>query len=549
MLILGLLAGACSPTEVSGPWMEPIQLSAQPFDGSEPPATEIIEVKGGGLALFDWQGDGDWDLFVPGLGSLSDAAVPAQLFENRAGELALVADTAGLAIDRWGQGLAVGDVDGDGLDDLCLACFGQDAVIRQTADQRLVLDEQALEGAETWSSSVALGDLDRDGDLDLAVVGYVQFDPESPPPATKFLGLHVFGGPAGMTPIADRVFENDGAGKFIDRTPPEMLAAARPGLGAAILDVNLDGSQDLWIGNDSQANQLWVQLGDWRFFDTADRTGLATNQDGSGQATMGLAIADLNGDLAPDLFSTNFARDTNTLLLSDSSGAHRDLSRPAGLAASSRPTCGWGTAFGDYNLDGVLDLVALNGHVYPQAVLTPLGELRAQPGLLYLGNPGGGLFPRFEEAQSTFQSPRIGRGLIQADLDSDGDLDLVTRSLDRGVELWRGQARGPQRIVEVRLRQLGSNSTAANTSDANSTAIGSRIECLLGDRHLDTQWITSSTSYQAGQPAAAWFSVPAEAAEVDFRVTWPDGESTAHSRSTDAGAVILERTRIHERTK
>jgi hypothetical protein len=534
-LACGLAAcglAACSEAPVEGPFEAPLVLQAAAFEGSEPPAREIIDVKAGGLALFDWQGDGDWDLFAPGMGTTESAPTASALFENRAGELTEATSSAALELEVWGQGVAVGDLDGDGLDDLIVACLGADVVLRQDADHRLTADTEALVTDSRWTSAAALGDLDRDGDLDLALVGYVDFDPAAPPPATEFLGLRVFGGPAGMTPLHDRLFENDGEGNFSERTPPELQAAPRPGLGAAILDVNLDGSQDLWIGNDSEPNQLWVPIGDWRFFDTAPRTGLATNQDGSGQATMGLALGDLNGDAAPDLFTTNFARDTNTLQLSDPSGLHRDLTRPGGLAASSRPYCGWGTAFGDYDLDGDLDLVALNGHVYPQGVLQPLGESRAQGGLLYLQGESAGPFPRFELSDSTLGTQRIGRGLLQADLDADGDLDLITRSLDRGVELWRGRGSDTDthRLIEVRLRQPG----------PNPTAVGARVECFLGDERLGTQWLTSSGSYQAGLPGAAWFSVPRDARELDLRITWPDGEAGQQAHTAE-GPVTIER--------
>ena len=521
---------ACSEAPVDGPFEAPLVLQAAAFEGSEPPAREIIDVKAGGLALFDWQGDGDWDLFVPGMGTTQSEPSPSALFENREGELTEASDDAELSLEVWGQGVAVGDLDGDGLDDLIVACLGKDVVLRQATDHRLLPWAPALATSSRWTSAAALGDLDRDGDLDLALVGYVEFNPAAPPPATEFLGLRVFGGPAGMQPLHDCLFENDGEGNFTERTPPELQAAPRPGLGAAILDVNLDGSQDLWIGNDSEPNQLWVPIGDWRYFDTAPRTGLATNQDGSGQATMGLALADLNDDAAPDLFTTNFARDTNTLQLSDPSGLHRDLTRPGGLSASSRPYCGWGAAFGDYDLDGDLDLVALNGHVYPQDVLQPLGESRAQGGQLYLQGESAGPFPRFDLTDSTLEAERIGRGLIQADLDADGDLDLITRSLDRGVELWRGRGTGTHRLVEVRLRQPG----------PNPTAVGARVECFIGEHRLGTQWLNSSGSYQAGLPGAAWFSVPTDARELDLRITWPDGE-TSRSAHRAEGLVTTER--------
>jgi hypothetical protein len=223
--------------------------------------TQVLEVKGGGVALFDCDNDGDLDLFVPNGATLdAPAAGPgARLFENLGG-LRFRDATAerGIAFRGWGMGVAVGDVDGNGFDDLYIAAYGPDALLLNDGKRFTDATAAAGLGDARWGTAAAFGDLDGDGDLDLYVANYLEFDPLHPPPGATFRGQPVFAGPKGLAPAADALYENLGGGRFRDASASSGIAAVRPsyGLGVAILDFDADGRQDVFVGNDSMPSFL-----------------------------------------------------------------------------------------------------------------------------------------------------------------------------------------------------------------------------------------------------------------------------------------------------
>ena len=487
----------------------------------EDPATTILEVKGTGLGVLDADGDGDLDLVVPN-GSTLDrpAAGPGAIYlrnllvEN--GRLEFEDATAGSGLEShrdWSFGVASGDVDGDGHQDLVIATLGRDRLWLGSGDGTFedVSDRWGLPEEESgWTATAGLGDLDADGDLDLVTVGYLDIDPSDPPGTSTFRGIEVLSGPRGLEPRADRWFENVGD-RFEVR---EVPATARYGLNLVILDVDGDGRQDVIVGNDSHPNQYHRNLGDWNFEEIAVRTGIAMNREGDAQATMGMAVADVDGDARPDLFSTNFSSDTNTLHV-NREGFFDDLTRPMGLAEGSRPMLGWATEFVDLDHDGDEDLLAVNGHVYPQATMESMDSTHAQaPGLwLKEGDRFRFIDPTDPDrssmvaANAWLTEPRHDRAAVFADLDRDGDVDVVI-----------AERNGSLRILENRHDRTDDWIVVEPVP-----ALGAEVEIETA-RGVQRRWIRGGGPFQSNVAPEAHFGLgPAASGPVRIRVRWPDG--------------------------
>ena len=484
------------------------------------PATQILEVKGGGLALIDYDNDGDLDLFLPN-GAYLDATAKgpgARLYEND-GHMRFTDVTARSGIDfhGWGMGVAVGDVDGNGFDDLYVAAYGPDVLLLNDGNKRFTdATARAGLGDARWSTAAAFGDMDNDGDLDLYVANYVEFDPAHPPPARTFFGVPVFGGPMGMTAAPDVLYENVGGGRFRDVSQASGIAAAKPsyGLGVVILDFDGDGRQDVFVGNDSMPSFLWINQGQGRFTEQGLAAGLALNGDGEPQATMGIAIGDVNDDGRPDVFTTNFANDTNTLRVSvPGQAAWEDRTRQYNLAAVSRPFLGWATAFCDFDHDGDEDLVVFNGHVYPTATPETMDSTFRQTPLLF--ERTGARFERVDAARAGawLGETHVDRSAAFGDLDGDGDVDMVVGELNGPVRVIENDGAGAHHlVVELADRRAGVG---------NRHGLGSRVVLRQGAA-TQTRWIFSGGSFQAASAAYAHFGLPT-ADPVRLEVTWSDG--------------------------
>ena len=503
------------------------------------PATQILEVKGGGLALIDYDNDGDLDLFLPN-GAYLDATAKgpgARLYEND-GHMRFTDVTARSGIDfhGWGMGVAVGDVDGNGFDDLYVAAYGPDVLLLNDGKKRFTdATARAGLGDARWSTAAAFGDMDNDGDLDLYVANYVEFDPAHPPPARTFFGVPVFGGPMGMTAAPDVLYENVGGGRFRDVSQASGIAAAKPsyGLGVVILDFDGDGRQDVFVGNDSMPSFLWINQGQGRFTEQGLAAGLALNGDGEPQATMGIAIGDVNDDGRPDVFTTNFANDTNTLRVSvPGQAAWEDRTRQYNLAAVSRPFLGWATAFCDFDHDGDEDLVVFNGHVYPTATPETMDSTFRQTPLLF--ERTGARFERVDAARAGawLAETHVDRSAAFGDLDGDGDVDMVVGELNGPVRVIENDGAGAHHlVVELADRRAGVG---------NRHGLGSRVVLRQGAA-TQTRWIFSGGSFQAASAAYAHFGLPT-ADPVRLEVTWSDGVRQAvEDVSVDRRLVVDRR--------
>jgi hypothetical protein len=373
-----------------------------------------------------------------------------------------------------------------------------------------------------WSAGCGFADHDRDGDLDLFVSRYVKVDLDHLPEAGRdktcqYRGVAVQCGPRGLPGTSDLFFRNEGGMRFVEVAPQVGLGDPHAyfGLGIAWLDVDRDGWLDLYVANDTGPNFLYRNKGDGTFAEEAFPSGVAVSEDGGEQGSMGVAVGDYenNGRLA--IFVTNFADEYNALYRNDG-GYFTDVSFRSKTAPSSLPYVGWGTAFFDYDHDGWLDLVVVNGHVYPQLAHTRMGASAAyrQRKLLYR-NRGDGTFEEVSALAPALLEERVSRGLALGDLDGDGRLDLMLNDLDGSAQLLRNEHAAPGNWLMVKLR-----GPAGNTD-----ALGAVIAARTGER-TQTRLVRSGTSYISQDDMAQHFGLAAAARADSVEVRWPDGRKT-----------------------
>ena len=478
----------------------------------EEPATQILEVKGGGLALLDYDEDGDLDLFVPNGATMvhPEQGPGCRLFENL-GQLRFrdVTRAAGLAFERWGAGVAVADYDRDGYDDLYVACYGRNALLRNGGDGTFEdVTEEAGVGGDAWSVAPAFGDLDGDGDLDLYVANYLEFDIEHPPAPSTFKQAPVFTGPRGLPATQDDLYENLGDGRFREVSEQAGCRAgpAGYGLGAVILDFDRDGKQDIYVGNDSTPNFLFRGQGGMRFEEVGLECGLAVNLYGSAQSTMGIAIADVSGNGYPDVFTSNFSNDTNTLHVNQEGRYYDDKSARYGLGMVAFPYVGWACGFYDFDHDGDEDLLVFNGHVYPNATCEAMDAEFDQRPLLFAREGDRFRLVEEQEAGAWLGEAHCDRGAVFGDLDGDGDVDVVVLELNGPLRVLRNDCDAPGWLIV----------------ELEPAAPGSRVEVSAG-AWTQTRWIYSGGSFASASAQVAHFGLPRGCTEVEVLVTWPDG--------------------------
>lgn len=421
----------------------------------------ILETTGSGVALFDFDNDGLLDIFV-----VSGDGAPSRLYHNL-GNLRFneVGVQLGLTHVGWGQGACAADINGDGFTDLFVTYWGISRLYRNAAGRKFEVLPWPQRDPH-YSTGCVFLDYDRDGDLDLFVANYLRFDFASTPlpganPYCFYKGLAVACGPRGLPFDHHRLYRNDG-GSFTEVSNISGMAATAGcyGLGATAIDADQDGWPDIYVACDQTPSLLYMNQRDGTFREEGLLRGVALDENGKALSGMGAAVGDYNNDGYLDLFRTNFSDERVTLYRNRGDGTFDEATAEAGLAVNTRYV-GWGAAFLDFDHDGWLDLVQVNGHVFPET-----GEYR-QRAILYR-NVGG----RFVEAPAP---PELhsSRGLGVGDLDNDGVLEVVINNQNERPSLWRFQRRpsGNWTMLEVPVGSLVTV-TAAGRKQVNEARTG-----------------------------------------------------------------------------
>ena len=485
----------------------------------------LPEVIGSGGALFDFDNDGDLDLFlVQGAArGTQGRSATSRLFRNdlargdpRTFRFTDVTERSGAGIVGTGMGVAAGDVDNDGWIDLYITALGSNHLLRNNGDGTFSdVTAKTRTDDPRWSTSATFFDYDNDGWLDLYVANYVRFSADMKRDCYSAASARDYCNPAVYEPVPDSLFHNEGNGTFSDVSARAgIVRAAARGLGVLAADVNGDGWTDLYVANDGDANQLWINKGgSGTFEDDALLRGVAVDRMGRAQGSMGIDLADIDADGDDDLFVTNLDNESNTFYRNQGRGVFEDRTSEAGLFRLG--LTGFGTRFVDYDNDGWLDLVVVNGAVRQSGSQARTGEpypLR-QRNLLFHGDRGRRFVDVTAAAGDAFAPLQVGRGLLAGDLDNDGDVDLVIVNNGGPARVLRNEAGNRAhwlgiRAIDGRYRRDALHARAVLTP-AKGRAVIRRV-------HTDG-------SYCSASDPRVLFGLGVDAAPATVRVEWPGG--------------------------
>jgi hypothetical protein len=502
----------------------------------------IVESMSGGAAFFDYNNDGLPDIYLinsPTVDmALKGGKARCALYRNNGdGTFTDVTDKAGVGYPGWGMGVCAGDYDNDGYVDLYVTCFGPNVLYHNNGDGTFAnVTEKAGVGDPRWSTGAAFADYDNDGYLDLVVVNYVDVTLEKLPEFGKdknceYRGIKVQCGPRGLPGAGDRLYHNNRDGTFTDVTKAAGVSDPRGdyGLGVIWTDYNDDGLVDLYVANDSVPNFLYKNNGNGTFTEVGFAAGVAVNEDGIEQAGMGVTVGDYDHDGRFDIFVTNFSEDYNTLYRNLGKGLFSDASHASRTAISSYPYLAWGTKFFDYDNDGWVDLLVVNGHVYPQVDAAGMNSYR-QRKLLYHNERDGTFTEVAEQAGRALMEKRASRGAAFGDFDNDGDVDTIINDIEGPPMLLRND--GGNRNHSILIRPIGTKS--------NRDGIGARVKVVAGTL-VQIDEVRSGGSYLSHHDLQLHFGL-GNLEKVDMiEIRWPSGlvEKIADIKA-DQAVVVKE---------
>ena len=521
--LLGLpaLAGAAPPAapgfrfeDVTAPAGIAFRHNSGAFGGKYLP-----ETMGSGCAFLDYDNDGWQDiLLVNGMdwpGHRQGRTTMRLYRNNRNGTFTDVTHRAGLDVEMYGMGVAVGDYNNDGFPDLYITCVGQSRLFRNTGKGTFVdvTQRSGLGGRTGFSSSALWFDYDRDGLLDLFVCNYVKWSEDLDVFCTMDGKQKAYCTPEAYRGASCWLFHNQGDGTFEDVTAASgIFDSSSKSLGVAMFDYDLDGWPDLFVANDTEPNKLYKNLGNGKFQDAALRAGVAFSEDGRARGGMGVDTGDYDNSGFPSLVVTNFDSEMLGFYRASKGGMYVDQAPRSEIGRRSRRSLGFGCFFFDVDLDGLLDLLVVNGHIEDTVATVRHDVGYAQPPHLFLNRGAEGFHDVAAEVGGGFANPKVGRGAAFADFDRDGDLDVLMTTNHGPAYLYRNDQLSGNRSIRFRL--IGTKS--------NRDAIGAQVRVFHGDQ-ASSRLVKSGSSYLSQSEPALTFGL-AKRDKVDRAVlTWPSG--------------------------
>ena len=480
---------------------------------------------GGGVALFDYDNDGRLDIFLVNGAPLQDptrkGSTPEKtgpnywnrLYHQKVdGTFEDVTEKAGLQGAGYGMGVAIGDYDNDGFEDLYVTAYGANKLYHNNGDGTFTdVTEKAGVAGSGWSSSAAWVDLDNDGWLDLVVLRYLQWDFDDIWCGEHKEGYRAYCHPDVFQPISPLVYHNDGNGHFTEVSQKIGLAKPGKGLGIAVGDYDRDGHIDLFVANDSMVEFLYHNRGDGTFEEVGLLSEVAVDGDGRTFAGMGVDFADYNNDGWPDLIITDLANQRYALYKNNRDSTFTYDSFTSGMARVTMPHSGWGVRFLDYDNDGWKDLLVAQGHDLDTVELS-YPNLHYREPMLLLRNTGKDFVDVSAASGAIFSQPWLGRGLAVGDIDNDGRLDAVVTTNDGPVHILHNETPTQNHWLTVKL--VGHKS--------NRDAIGAEVK-LVTAKGLQLATISTAGSYLSSSDKRVHFGLGPESIAQSIEIHWPSG--------------------------
>ncbi len=491
----------------------------------------LPEIMGAGAALFDYDNDGDLDVFLVQGAMLEPGSKPnetltrGRLFRNdlevasdgsRRLRFVDVTQKSGIVATGYGMGAAVGDINNDGQPDLYITNLSSNQMYLNKGDGTFV-DVTNNTGTDDprWSTSAAFLDYDRDGWLDLMVVNYAKFSTSNSPTCYAATSARDYCTPRAFAPPGNRLFHNRGDGTFEDATVRAGVDKEfGHGLGVVVADFDDDGWSDIYVANDGDPNQLWINQKNGTFKNEALLAGAAVNRDGKTEAGMGVDAGDFDGNGTEDIFVTHLMDETNTLFTNSGKALFEDRTRESGLGMPGRRFTGFGTLFFDYDNDSWLDLLVVNGAVQLLPELARKGDAYplGQPNQLFRNTGKGTFVEVVEQAGPSFQLLEVSRGAAFGDIDNDGDTDVLVTNNNGPARLLLNQVGNRNHWLGLRL--VGKN---------NRDMLGARVEVVINKNQVLRRRTRTDGSYLSANDPRILVGLGSVTHVESIRVQWPSG--------------------------
>ncbi len=512
-------------------------LTSKTIYGGEHKNRYLLETTGCGVAFYDFDHD-DWlDLFLVNgtrLEGFAKGQEPiSRLFKNnRDGTFTDVTANSGMVRSGWGQGCCVGDYDNDGLNDLFVSYYGQNILYKNHGNGAFT-DVTAKAGLSQskmrWNSGCAFLDYDKDGHLDLFVANYIDFNIKTAPlpeaAGCAYKGMQVACGPPGLDGGKNILYRNNGDGTFTDVSEKSGMweTIGTYGLSVTVSDLDNDGWPDIYVANDSTAATYYQNQKDGTFKDLAIESGIAYSPDGKPQAGMGVAVGDYNRDGMLDIVKTNFAGDTDSLYQNLGDGTFEDHTYLSGLGINTR-YLGWGVGFVDLDNDGWLDIVISNGHVYPEVDGSHLDASYAEHKYVYRNLRTG----QFEEVTNTAGSGMTdavpARGCAFGDYDNDGNMDIVVNCVNAPPQLLHCNTTIKRNWIKVRLVGKKSNRTGVGAKITVTATTNTQEKSGVGKQPMrQLEEVRSGGSYYSQNDLRIHFGLDQATKADTIEIEWPSG--------------------------